>query len=787
MPKYNPSNIEKKWQNFWQAERLFESADKSKKQKKYILVEFPYPSGDGLHVGHIRPYVAIDIVGRYHRALGYEVMLPFGWDAFGLPAENYAIKNKIKPQIATEKNIANFKRQLQSIGASFDWSREVNTTDPQYYKWTQWIFLQFFKAGLAYEAVAPINWCPKDKTGLANEEVIDGRCERCGTLVEKRNMRQWFLKITAYAEKLIEGLTDLSWPDAIKIQQENWIGKSRGAEIDFKIGTNEQKNKVTVYTTRPDTLLGATYLVLAPEHPLISELNSEIKNWSEVQKYINDAGAKSDIQRSSLEKEKTGVQMKGVFALHPVTGQELPVWIADYVLVSYGTGAIMAVPAHDQRDFEFAKKYQLPIIEVIDAGGKLTNSGEFDGLTADSAKNEITKKFGRPKVQYRLRDWLFSRQRYWGEPIPLVHCPKCGIVPVPEKDLPVILPDIENYEPTGTGDSPLAAIDSWVNVKCPECGAAAKRETNTMPQWAGSSWYYLRYCDPNNSKQFAAQQKLKHWLPVDLYFGGMEHTTLHLLYSRFWNLFLYDQGLVPVSEPYARRQPHGSVLGPDGEKMSKSRGNVINPDNVIKEYGADSLRMYEMFLGPYEQAAAWNPQGIIGVRRFLDRVWNFVSENSSSKKQNSTKAETEINRLIKKITDDINAAKFNTAVAALMQSFNKISAEQVSKELLQKFVIVLAPFAPHISEELWQVLGHKKPVVFERWPEFDPAKLQSKTVQFVIQVNGRFRGNLELPKDSDQHTVETEAKKLQTVSNAFSGAEVKKVIFVPNRLINLVC
>ena len=787
MPKYNPSKIEKKWQEFWQEQKLFEAADKSKKPKKYILVEFPYPSGEGLHMGHVRPYVAADVFARHSRALGGEVLFPFGWDAFGLPAENYAIKNGLQPQISTAKNVANARRQIISWGLSFDWSREVNTTDPEFYKWTQWIFLQFFKAGLAYEATAPINWCPKDKTGLANEEVIDGRCERCGSIVEKRSMRQWFLEITDYAQKLIDGLQTLDWPAPVKLQQENWIGRSDGAEIDFKIEAGDEQARVTVYTTRPDTLFGATYLVLAPEHLLVQELNNEIKNWKEVQEYISVAASKSDLQRSSLDKEKNGVELKGVFGIHPATGAKIPVWIADYVLASYGTGAIMAVPAHDARDLEFAQKYKLPVVEVVDESGKLINSAAFNGQDVAAAKKAITAKFGRAKIQYKLRDWLFSRQRYWGEPIPLIHCAKCGIVAVPDKDLPVLLPDVKKYEPTGTGDSPLAAIESWVNVKCPQCGAAAKRETNTMPQWAGSSWYYLRYCDPQNDKKFADKKKLEHFLPVDIYFGGMEHTTLHLLYSRFWHQFLHDQGLVPTSEPYTQRQPHGIILAADGEKMSKSRGNVVNPDDIVAEFGADTLRIYELFLGPHDQTISWSSQGIIGVRRFLERAWKFALANAESKKKNSDVADTEINKLIKKVGDDIAGIKFNTAVAALMEFLNAVQAEEVSKKLVEDFLVVLAPFAPHIAEELWSVLGHKESVVLAKWPEFDVSKLQSEKVQFVIQVNGKFRANIDLAKGAPQAEVEAAAKKIQTVQNAIGSAAVKKVIFVADRLINFVC
>lgn len=786
MQKYNPAKIEKKWQKVWQTKKVYQASDNSKRPKKYILVEFPYPSGEGLHVGHPRPYIACDLVSRYNRAKGFEVMFPFGWDAFGLPAENYAIKHGVLPQISTAKNIKNFKRQINAMGISIDWSREVNTTDPKYYKWTQWIFLQLFKAGLAFEATAPINWCPKDKTGLANEEVIDGRCERCGTPVVKKDLRQWYLKITAYAQSLLDGLKDLDWPEAIKIQQQNWIGRSEGAEIDFDVQGAHGKMSVTVYTTRPDTLFGATYLVLAPELSAIDGINGDIQNWHEVKKYIEIAKNKTDLQRSSLDKEKTGVELKGLSAVNPATGAKIPVWIADYVLASYGTGAIMAVPAHDQRDMEFAQKHHLPVIEVVDPNGKLINSAEFNGLGVDQAKSKITAKFGRSKVQYKLRDWVFSRQRYWGEPIPLIHCKDCGIVPVPEKDLPVVLPKVKKYEPTGTGESPLAAVEKWVNVKCPQCGGPGKRETNTMPQWAGSSWYFLRYIDPKNAKEMAGMKKLKHWMPVDLYFGGMEHTTLHLLYSRFWNQFLYDQGFVPVKEPYARRQPHGIILANDGEKMSKSRGNVISPDAIIKDFGTDTLRIYEMFLGPYDQAMAWNEQGVVGARRFLDRIWNFVVANAESKGASEPRAEMEINKLIKKVGEDIENVKFNTAVAAFMEFINNISGAKVSKKLLADLLIVLAPFAPHLAEELWLTIGKKGLVVQQPWPKFDPAKLISSTVNYVVQVNGKFRANIEMPKDASQADVSGAAQQNKVVQQAIAGAAMKKEIFVANKLINLV-
>ncbi|MDB4939958.1 MAG: leucyl-tRNA synthetase, eubacterial and mitochondrial family [Candidatus Doudnabacteria bacterium] len=788
---YNPQKTEKKWHKIWKAKKVYESKDFSTKPKKYVLVEFPYPSGAGLHTGHLRSYVASDVVSRYSRAKGFEVMYPFGWDAFGLPAENYALKMGVQPQVSTAKNIRNFKKQVNALGISFDWSREVNTTDPKYYKWTQWLFLQFYKAGLAYEAESMINWCPKDKTGLANEEVIDGKCDRCGTPVEKKMLRQWYLKITEYAQQLIDGLKDLDWPEPVKVQQANWIGRSEGAEIEFKITSEVGEGKATVFTTRPDTLYGATYLVLAPEHVLLEKLKPAIQNWTEVQKYIKKASNKTDLQRSALEKEKSGAELKGVYAINPATKKKVSVWIADYVLNTYGTGAIMAVPAHDQRDKQFAEKYELPIKQVI-RDEIMINSGELNDLSTLQAKKKIIAKYGKLKIQYKLRDWVFSRQRYWGEPIPLIHCDKCGIVPVPEDQLPVILPKVKKYEPTGTGESPLAAIDSWVNVKCPKCSGAAKRETNTMPQWAGSSWYFLRYTDPKNTKRFADPENLKYWMPIDVYFGGMEHTTLHLLYSRFWNLFLYDQGLVPVKEPYTSRQPHGIILGPDGEKMSKSRGNVASPDQLVKQYGADTTRMFQMFLGPHEQTVSWNEEGIVGVHRFLQKTWAWVSENAAlvkkGKTQDSSKAETLINKLIKKVTEDIEGVKFNTAISSFMEFINEVAAEKISKQSLQKFVIILAPFAPHLSEELWSLLGGKASVTLEAWPEYDQSKTVSATVQFVVQVNGKFRGNIEAPKSASQKDLEASAKALEAVTKAIGMAsgEIKKIIFVPGRLINFV-
>ena len=1181
MKKYNHTQIESKWQKYWQEKKIFQSRDFSKKKKQYVLVEFPYPSGEGLHMGHLRPYTAGDVYSRFLRLQGNEVLFPIGWDAFGLPAENYALKQGVHPSITTKKNIANAKRQLQSWGLSFDWSREINTTDPDYYKWTQWLFLQFYKAGLAYEATGLINWCPKDKTGLANEEVIDGRCERCGTVVEKKELRQWYLKITAYAEKLLEGLKTLNeWPQAVKLQQENWIGKSVGAEIEFTVSNKWQEisdkkrnylilhgytgrtdknflpwlkleiekrgykvqmpqmpntehpreseqleyvlknckvdqntiiighslgtvvamkvlqkiNKpiaglvlvapaidpkfhhaesrpfwktfswenldykklknltqsiyvlsdlqevhrkeyleflaeklnaklitgqaqrkhfcalqepiileaiypsIKVFTTRPDTIFGATYLVVAPEHGVVENFKSQITNYNHVREYIKQSERKSELDRGSEGKEKTGVELKGIKAINPATKEEIPVWVADYVLGDYGTGAIMAVPAHDRRDFEFAQKFNLPIKKVIDKtkylifdfdgvigdtfeaaaqsrlamgadenltvarrevieyaskkpihtrdhtltpeqleqqhewtkrfgtamskqnirlfnefvteiikiqnakiaivssgsalyvepgikksklkpthifsyethhskeekiekickdwgvaltdvyyftdskadvfelkdfiakekiigcawgylgqkeletvlpknqilenysdihalfeslhtdSGVLINSGEFNGTESDRALLKMGKKFGALKTQYKLRDWVFSRQRYWGEPIPIIHCPECGIVPVPEKDLPIKLPPVKKYEPTGTGESPLAAIKNWVNVKCPKCKQPAKRETNTMPQWAGSSWYWLRYTDPTDIRQFAEKKKQQYWTPVDTYFGGMEHTTLHLLYSRFWNLFLYDQKLVTSKEPFTLRKPHGIILAADGEKMSKSRGNVVNPDEIVSTFGADTLRMYELFLGPHEMTVSWNDNGILGVRRFLDRVWNWANQVQGAKGrvQNSEQVDRIMNKLIKKITEDLETFSFNTCVSAFMEAHNQLKDEAVSKESVQQFLVLLYPFAPHISEELSQMLGGKKSVQLSSWPKYDQSKIAESTAEIVVQVNGKMKGKISVASGSSEATVKKEAMNLAAVGALVKESAIRRVIFVPERLINFV-
>ncbi len=819
MKKYNPKTIEKKWQEIWDAQNTFSATENSAKPKKYVLMEFPFPSGDGLHMGHVRGYTAADVLARYYRMTGNEVLYPIGWDAFGLPAENYAIKHGVQPAVSTAKNIANIKKQFKSLGYSFDWSREINTTDPNYYKWTQWLFLKFFQAGLAYEATGLINWCPKDKTGLANEEVVGGNCERCGTAVEKKELRQWYLKITEYAEKLLQGLDNLpDWPEGVKLQQANWIGKSEGAEIDFQISNDQYLIKV--FTTRPDTIFGTTYLVLAPEHELIATLKEKIENFADVEKYIEEAKLKQEQDRVAEGKDKTGVELRGVKVINPATGGEIPVWVADYVLGGYGTGAIMAVPAHDERDFEFAKKFGIEVVCVVEpdfigplAGhsanfnpteelakleleyknlekpysghGHLINSGEFSGINSEEAKSKMAEKFGTPKIQYKLRDWVFSRQRYWGEPIPLVHCNTCGIVAVPEKDLPVLLPEVNNYEPTGTGESPLAVIEEWVNTICPQCGREAKRETNTMPQWAGSSWYYLRYTDALNNEAFADEDKLKYWLPVDLYFGGMEHTTLHLLYSRFWNIFLHDQGLVPVSEPYTKRVPHGIILASDGSKMSKSKGNVVNPDELVQKYGADTMRMYELFLGPHSDSVAWSDQGIVGVARFLDKVWHWFN-NAKTVETDNEEVLHKLHQLIAKVNEDIQTFSFNTVVSSLMKFVNEVKDLEVSNNTLQAFTKLLSPLAPHIAEELYELTGGIGGITYTAFPQAEEKYLQIATVKIVIQVNGKVKDTLEVPSDSDEDQIKQQVMQLEKIQSILSGQEPKRIIFVPGKLINIV-
>lgn len=787
MKKYDFRKIEPKWQKKWLKDKLYFAKDESGKEKKYVLVEFPYPSGEGLHMGHLRPYVAGDVLSRLYRMKGFETLFPMGWDAFGLPAENFAIKHGVQPEVSTAKNIANAKRQMLSWGLSFDWGREVNTTDPDYYKWTQWIFLEFFKAGLAYEATGLINWCPKDKTGLANEEVINGKCDRCGTEVEKKELRQWYLKITAYAEKLLEGLKDLpEWPEAVKTQQENWIGRSEGASVTFDL-TGGPISNLEVFTTRPDTIFGATFLVVSPE--LAKKwLDEGWKAEWNVVSYVKDALAK----REEESKEKTGV-FSGLRAMNPATRESIPVWISDYVLAGYGTGAIMAVPAHDERDFEFAKKFDLPIKKVIEGGedgelydgnGKLLDSGKFTDMDSLEAKWEIAKVVGgKKKVQYRLRDWVFSRQRYWGEPIPLIHCEKCGVVPVPVKDLPVKLPKVKKYEPTGTGESPLADIESFVSTKCPECKGKARRETNTMPQWAGSSWYWLRYADPKNKKEFSSLEKQKIWTPVDVYLGGMEHTTLHLLYSRFWNIFLHDRGLTAFKEPYVARKPHGIILAADGEKMSKSRGNVVNPDAIVEQFGADTLRMYELFLGPHETTVSWNDKGIMGVARFLERVWKFVHAE-----HRETAEELPIlHRTIKKVGEDIESLRYNTAVSALMILMNELEGAGATKEQKGILLKLVAPFAPHIAEELWHELNSRAGSIHtEKWPEYDPELCAEKTINLVVQVNGKVRSAIAVPAGITEEQAKELAMSDEKVLLALRGAEPKRMIYVPGRLINIV-
>ncbi len=798
---YNPAAIEKKWQKVWAEKQPFKSDDHSTKPKFYALVEFPYPSAQGLHVGHPRPYTALDIVARKRRMNGYNVLFPIGWDAFGLPTENYAIKNKIHPRIVTEQNIANFRKQLQRIGFSFDYTREVDTTDPNYYKWTQWIFLKLLEHGLAYKSEMPINWCPSCKTGLANEEVVGGVCERCGTEVIRKVKNQWMLKITDYAQKLLDGLDQIDFIEKVKTQQRNWIGRSQGAEVDFAItGTGDT---IRVYTTRPDTLFGATYMVLSPEHPLLSVWSGRIENWEDVLEYQEKSAHKSDFERTELSKDKTGVPLQGLSAINPVTKKEIPVWISDYVLMSYGTGAIMAVPGHDGRDWEFAKKFNLPIVEVVAGGnieegafenietGTMVNSGFLNGLTVEEAKKAIIdylvqNHLGEKKVNFKLRDWVFSRQRYWGEPIPVIHCPQCGIVPLKEEDLPLVLPDVENYAPTDTGESPLAEMTDWVNVACPTCGGAAKRETDTMPQWAGSSWYYLRYCDPHNNDALASQDALNYWMPVDWYNGGMEHTTLHLLYSRFWHLFLHDIGVVAAPEPYQKRTSHGMILGDNGEKMSKSRGNVINPDDVIDEIGADAFRMYEMFMGAFDQAIPWSTTGARGCKRFLDRVWRLQEMTDDSINYSKDLAPA-VHETIKKVGDDIEKLKFNTAIAAMMTLVNDIYAKgRVTKGELKTLLLLLSPVSPHICEEIWEAQGFAGHTWEQPWPQYDEKAMVRAEVEIGIQINGKLRGRVMVPSSLTKEEGETTLLTHPEIEPMLDGKTIRKVIFVPGRLLNIV-
>lgn len=796
---YNHRAIEQKWQKIWDDEKAFAATDDYSKPKYYALVEFPYPSGQGLHVGHPRPYTALDIVARKRRMQGYNVLYPMGWDAFGLPTENYAIKNKIHPRIVTENNVKHFKRQLHSLGYSFDWDREINTTDPQYYKWTQWIFLKLFKEGLAYKSEMPINWCTSCKVGLANEEVVNGVCERCGSPVVRKVKSQWMLKITDYAEKLLEGLEDVDYIERVKVSQKNWIGKSQGAEVEFQVAGKEEK--LTVYTTRPDTLFGATYMVVSPEHPMLDKYKEDIKNWDAIQDYREQAAKKSDFERSELAKEKTGVAIDGLSAINPVNEKEIPIWVSDYVLMSYGTGAIMAVPAHDTRDWEFAKKFDLPIIEVVAGGenvqeeaytdvasGKLINSGFLDGLEVAEAKKKMIafleeKGIGKSKTNFKLRDWVFSRQRYWGEPIPIVKCEKCGYVPLPESELPLELPDVDSYMPTDNGESPLAAMTDWVNTTCPCCGGPAQRETDTMPQWAGSSWYFLRYTDPKNTEALASKEALKYWLPVDWYNGGMEHTTLHLLYSRFWHRFLYDQGVVPTKEPYQKRTSHGMILGENGEKMSKSRGNVVNPDDIVMDYGADTLRTYEMFIGAFDLSASWSENGVKGCRRFLDRVWKLQEILVDGNEYRSA-FETKMHQTIQKVSSDFENLKYNTAIAAMMSLLNDFYKEgSINRAEFKTFLILLNPVAPHITEEIWANCGYEGRVYAQTWPEFDEAKTVEDTIELPVQINGKTRAVVTLPADVDKDTAIAAGKEL--IADKLTGTIVKE-IYVPGRIINIV-
>ena len=801
MNKYNPSEIEPKWQKKWEEAGVFHASNTSDKPKYYALIEFPYPSGQGLHVGHPRPYTALDVVSRKRRMEGYNVLYPIGWDAFGLPAENYAIKNHVHPEEITKKNIARFKQQIQSLGISFDWSREISTIDPKYYKWTQWIFLQLFKNGLAYKKEMSVNWCTSCKCVLANEEVVNGVCERCGSEVIHKVKSQWMLKITAYAQRLIDDLDLVDYPDRVKTQQKNWIGRSEGAEVDFNTTAGD---KLTVYTTRPDTLYGATYMVVSPEHPFIEKWADKLQNLDAVRAYQAEAAKKSDFERTEVAKDKTGVRLEGVEAINPLTGTTIPIFISDYVLVSYGTGAIMAVPAHDTRDWEFAKKFDLPIIEVVKGGdvqkeaftdcdtGIMVNSGILDGMTVEEAKVRIKDYLeetgiGHRKVNYKLRDWVFARQRYWGEPIPIVHCEKCGYVPIDESELPLVLPQVDSYEPTDNGESPLSKMTDWVNTTCPKCGGKAMRETDTMPQWAGSSWYFLRYMDPHNDESFASKEALNYWHQVDWYNGGMEHTTLHLLYSRFWHKFLYDIGQVPTAEPYAKRTSHGMILGENGEKMSKSRGNVVNPDDVVNEFGADTLRLYEMFIGDFEKAAPWSNAGIKGCRRFIERYWNLQSilvdgEVIRPEMENS------FHKAIKKVSYDIENLKFNTAIASLMALMNVIAEKgSINKAELSVFTMLLNPFAPHVTEEVWSEMKLGEGMVTEQpWPKYDESKCKDDVIEIVVQVNGKVRARLCVAADIQKDDAIALAKAEDRIAAEINGKNVVKEIYVPGKLVNIV-
>jgi leucyl-tRNA synthetase len=802
MREYNPKEIEKKWQDIWDQEEVYKAKnDDNEKPKFFALVEFPYPSANGLHVGHPRPYTALDIVARKRRYQGYNVLFPMGWDAFGLPTENFAIKNKIHPRIVTEKNIERFKSQLKSIGFSFDWSREVNTTDPEYYKWTQWIFLKLFEKGLAYKQEFPINFCTSCKVGLANEEVVGGVCERCGSEVVRKVKNQWMLKITEYAERLINDLDLVDYIERVKIQQTNWIGKSVGAELDFVISGGD--DKLRVFTTRPDTLFGATYMVIAAEHPLIEKYADKIENIDQVRAYAEEVLNKSDFERTELSKVKTGVELKGLTAINPATGKEIPLWVSDYVLMTYGTGAIMAVPGHDQRDWEFARKFDLPIVEVIKGGdiekeaytdtdsGILVNSGFIDGMEVKAAIQKMIewleeKGLGEKKVNYKLRDWVFSRQRYWGEPIPLVYCEDCGWVPIPEEELPLLLPEVDNYEPTETGESPLANIHDWVHTTCPKCGKDAHRETDTMPQWAGSSWYFLRYTDPHNSEKFASEEALDYWMPVDWYNGGMEHTTLHLLYSRFWHKFLYDIGVVPGPEPYSKRTSHGMILGDNNEKMSKSRGNVVNPDDIVNDYGADTLRTYEMFIGDFEKSVPWSENGVKGCRRFLERVWR-LQEILQDGEEYTKELESSIHKTIKKVSEDFETLKFNTGIAALMSLLNEFNDHgSITKKDFETYLVLLNPVAPHITEELWETVGIKGKLFQTSWPEYDEDKTIDKVIDLPVQVNGKVRGTITVALDEPKDTLMEKVKEVPAITKFLDGKTIVKEIYVPGKIYNIV-
>jgi leucyl-tRNA synthetase len=800
MQNYDFLAIEKKWQDYWDEHKTFKATNDYSKPKYYALVEFPYPSGNGLHVGHPRPYTAMDIVSRKRRLQGYNVLFPMGWDAFGLPTENFAIKNKIHPAIVTEKNVARFKKQLKSLGFSFDWDREVNTTDKDYFKWTQWIFIQMFKKGLAYKKEMSVNWCTSCKVVLANEEVVGGVCERCGGEVIHKVKSQWMLKITEYAQRLLDDLSEVNYLDKIKATQTNWIGRSTGAEVDFTTTTGDT---LTIYTTRPDTLFGATYMVISPEHPILEKWADKLSNNDEIHAYQEKSARKSDFERTEMAKEKTGVELKGVRAINPVNQKEIPIFISDYVLMSYGTGAIMAVPAHDTRDYDFAKVYNLPIIEVVKGGdvtkeaftdcatGIMVNSGFLDGLSVEDAKVKIKEyleenKLGKSKVNYKLRDWVFSRQRYWGEPIPIVHCDKCGYVAIPESELPLTLPEVESYMPTDNGESPLATLDSFINTTCPHCGGYAKRETDTMPQWAGSSWYFMRYCDPHNNDMLASKEALDYWLPVDWYNGGMEHTTLHLLYSRFWHKFLYDLGVVSTKEPYMKRTSHGMILGEGNEKMSKSRGNVVNPDEVVAEYGADTLRLYEMFIGDFEKTAPWSSSSIKGCKRFLDRIWalqDCVIEGDDYRDA----LKTNFHKTIKKVSEDIEGLKFNTAIATMMALLNDITAtKSINKAEFKTLLILLNPFAPHITEELYQIVGFDGVLNEQQWVTYDEALCIDQTVEIVVQVNGKIKTKLTIPVGAEKDEVLAMAKADEKVQDSIQGKNVLKEIYVPNKLVNFV-